>query len=507
MGGGSKREEETPRTRTPTEARRGEEMVLCLSASHSTSTSTSTCAAFRISTCPLSGPHRSTGAQPSKKMWARNDQATAHSEPRVAAFRPVLLPCCSLIQDSEPTAHFGGALHSTGSGTTYAGEYQPSPPPRPFPPASSVALSLRAPISAWSISLVPSSAPTPSRSDAGCLFDRMPESVVPGGEDRIGALPDDLLRRVLSFLTSCESVCTCVLARRWRHLWKSVPVVRVMAPVPFDREVEGELWFVNALLLLRDRAPLHEVDIRTYLHEPSAPLNVELWLRYAASCHVRVLRVWVRRIYSRRLQLPNMTLICQHLTVLDFAGMKFEERTMNFSSCPALEVLEMYDSKISAEKILCKSLRHLTMEMCRFGLYDRTRISCPSLAALKLVDNLVWTPSLESMPLLVTALVRFDEEWYEREECYDHCLNGGYYGDCGDELCPSCLYQGDDCVLLEGLCDATNLKLTSAPQAVCFHVHCLLGLIAIWSCTFVFINRNILGRQLMGIACMLPIRI
>ncbi|XBJ09615.1 hypothetical protein VPH35_014658 [Triticum aestivum] len=70
------------------------------------------------------------------------------------------------------------------------------------------------------------------------------------------------------------------------------------------------------------------------------------------------------------------------------------------------------------------------------------------------------------MPLLVTALVRFDEEWCERQACYDHCLNGGYYGDCDDELCPSCLCHGDDCVLLKGLCDATNLKLTSAPQAI-----------------------------------------
>ncbi|KAE8789779.1 F-box/FBD/LRR-repeat protein [Hordeum vulgare] len=147
----------------------------------------------------------------------------------------------------------------------------------------------------------------------------MPGSVVPGGEDRIGALPDDLLRRVLSLLTSRDSVCTCVLARRWHHLWRSVPVVRVMVPMPIDIEGEEEVWFVNSLLLLRDRAPLHEVHIRTYLHEPSAPLSVELWLR-------------------RRLSLSNMTLVCQHLTVLDIAGVKFEEHTLNFSSCPMLEV-------------------------------------------------------------------------------------------------------------------------------------------------------------------------
>jgi hypothetical protein len=56
--------------------------------------------------------------------------------------------------------------------------------------------------------------PTPAgSSDAGHLLDGMPDSVAAAGEDRIGALPDDILRLVLSFLPSRESVCTCVRAR------------------------------------------------------------------------------------------------------------------------------------------------------------------------------------------------------------------------------------------------------------------------------------------------------
>jgi hypothetical protein len=72
----------------------------------------------------------------------------------------------------------------------------------------------------------------------------MPDSVAAAEEDRIGALPDDILRFVLSFLPSLESVCTCVLARRWRNLWKSVPTVII-----YDEE---EARFVTSLLLLCD---------------------------------------------------------------------------------------------------------------------------------------------------------------------------------------------------------------------------------------------------------------
>jgi hypothetical protein len=53
------------------------------------------------------------------------------------------------------------------------------------------------------------------------------ETAVAGGEDRIGALPDDVLKYLLSFLPSSNAVRTCVLARRWRTLWKSVPALRI----------------------------------------------------------------------------------------------------------------------------------------------------------------------------------------------------------------------------------------------------------------------------------------
>jgi hypothetical protein len=45
--------------------------------------------------------------------------------------------------------------------------------------------------------------------------------------DRLSALPDELLRHVLSFLPSRQAVQTTVLSKRWVDLWRSVPAINL----------------------------------------------------------------------------------------------------------------------------------------------------------------------------------------------------------------------------------------------------------------------------------------
>ncbi|GJN06831.1 hypothetical protein PR202_ga24599 [Eleusine coracana subsp. coracana] len=73
-----------------------------------------------------------------------------------------------------------------------------------------------------------------------------------GSGDRISALPDDILHLLLSRLPSDEEVRTCVLARRWRHLWKSTRAIRITNR-PWTAEKLHN--FVNHLLLLRGGTP------------------------------------------------------------------------------------------------------------------------------------------------------------------------------------------------------------------------------------------------------------
>ncbi|CAN6363323.1 unnamed protein product [Urochloa humidicola] len=48
-----------------------------------------------------------------------------------------------------------------------------------------------------------------------------------GDPDRLSALPDSLLHAIMSNLKARQTVQTCVLGRRWRHLWRSVPCLDV----------------------------------------------------------------------------------------------------------------------------------------------------------------------------------------------------------------------------------------------------------------------------------------
>jgi hypothetical protein len=136
-----------------------------------------------------------------------------------------------------------------------------------------------------------------------------------GGEDSISALPDDALHHILSFLPSDEAVKTCVLARRWRHLWRSTRSLRV-TPRPRRRGFWYRPWtpskltsFVNHFLLLRGAAvPVDECDIlcgeldgdseEHFSHAYHRKLDDELnwaaclWIRHAvANSQARLLRV------------------------------------------------------------------------------------------------------------------------------------------------------------------------------------------------------------------------
>ncbi|KAM0862595.1 hypothetical protein ACQ4PT_045165 [Festuca glaucescens] len=72
--------------------------------------------------------------------------------------------------------------------------------------------------------------------------------------DRLSALPDALLHHIMSSLKAWEVVRTCVLARRWRHLWASAPCVDL--PVLYsgrdDDPPEEFRDFVHHLFLLRN---------------------------------------------------------------------------------------------------------------------------------------------------------------------------------------------------------------------------------------------------------------
>ncbi|KAM3277390.1 hypothetical protein ACQJBY_045334 [Aegilops geniculata] len=284
---------------------------------------------------------------------------------------------------------------------------------------------------------------------------RTKKTVVADGEDRLSTLPDELIQLVLSFLPSRQAVQTCVLATRWRTLWKSVPAIRLDANVGTYQFGQDLSHFVHSLLQHRDPTPLRECEVLFYDHhhgqdEEVIERDFDLWLRYAVSCKARVIRFEI--IVYFPLRLSAGTLISQHLTRLILHNVWFDDFSLDVLGCQLLEVLDIQECVINIETVFPKSLQHLMIrDTDLYPMQTRCVISAPGLVILELVRCFTWTPLLESLPSLVTAFINTGSC------CGDNCRNSPS-GDCGFESCVQC-YGTDDCVLLQGLSGATNLEL------------------------------------------------
>jgi len=292
------------------------------------------------------------------------------------------------------------------------------------------------------------------------------------GADRISGLPEGVLHHVLSLLPAHDAVRTCVLARRWRHLWRSAPGIRITG-VKGWRDADRFVAFVDRLLSLRRgrAAPVEscrmkfaagdfDFDFDYFLLAEKQ--HVSHWIKEAVRLDVRVLQLSFAELES--FCLPDLHLVCQHLVRLELSCVDANDSILDFSGCPALVALRMKYCFINADKLFSASLKQLRMIDCEFPR-NRTRISLPSLISLELTRCHGWTPLLECTPSLETAIVSL------ARDSEDYCANNGTI--CGDGSCESCQYHygfddnRNNCVFLKGLSEATHVELSAYHGVVC----------------------------------------
>ncbi|CAO2152608.1 unnamed protein product [Urochloa humidicola] len=281
----------------------------------------------------------------------------------------------------------------------------------------------------------------------------------------LDVLPDEVLHHVLSFLPAQEAVRTCVLARRWRHLWRSATGLRIL----YECRGEGEgssvkklREFVDHLFLLRGTSPLDTCQLRLlHLDYDSSRFSshwTHLWICHVLMCRVRKLSLNISLYsYSSRCYVKHLPLISQHLMRLELSSLFLTGAFVDFSSFPSLEVLEIKECGIVAlNRISSLSLKSLRIsDNCAFSESHRVHVYAPNLVSLWLEVLYGRAPIIEKMPSLVEAMVQIDSN-EDGDFCYDS-------GDCGDEDCPCSggVYGDTDCVLLQGLSEAQSLVLTS----------------------------------------------
>uniref|UniRef100_A0ACD5W6U6 Uncharacterized protein n=1 Tax=Avena sativa TaxID=4498 RepID=A0ACD5W6U6_AVESA len=318
--------------------------------------------------------------------------------------------------------------------------------------------------------------------DARHRFDGMPPPKRPKNEeetpaerevDRISDLPEGVIHHLLSLMPAHGAVRTCVLARCWRHLWRSAPAI-LFTNEEWSGSADRFNQFVDRLLLLRSHgAPLESCDFNlfetdVYCDEFLAANNeqhVGHWIWHALCRQVRVL-IFCNG-FPDNLWLPNLHLSSRHLARLELDGVSTNQSLLDFSGCPSLVDLNMVSCFVNSGKMSSPSLKHLRMRSCQFYANRRTRMSLPNLVSLELDYIVGRTPLSESMTSLVTAIVRLGCN------SSDRCLKGES-GGCADDPCEGCrYYYGSDddrrhSVFLQGLLQATALELSAEPDGIVF---------------------------------------
>lgn len=191
-----------------------------------------------------------------------------------------------------------------------------------------------------------------------------------GGGGHLSALPDELLHKVMSFLRAWEVARTCVLSRRWRHLWASAPCVDLRVcckarhrPFPtqlakfayrflLEREVSAPLGTLRLL-----SSPTCDDDNGCSPYGPYGPMpkpydddgedycstDVDMWIRAAINRRAQVIQLGHHPRDDAFSDLKSVPLISCHLKQLSLSGTALDGKKLKqiSSQCPSLEVLEL----------------------------------------------------------------------------------------------------------------------------------------------------------------------
>jgi hypothetical protein len=235
--------------------------------------------------------------------------------------------------------------------------------------------------------------------------------------DRLSALPDALLHHIMSFLKAWEVVRTCVLSRRWRHLWASMPCVDLRVGGDDYGEVpEAFPDFVRRLFRHRDvTAALDTLRLRSSnvdgAHNED---DARLWIRTAIKRGARVIHLVGHRkgdwlCGGRLATLEHSSFVSCHLKILKLSYALLDDNILRQLSChcPSLEELDLKDCVITGHEISSASLKILTMFKCQINA--NLSIAALNLVLLRCISPITQAPSFQNMGSLVAGTVILDD--------------------------------------------------------------------------------------------------
>lgn len=262
------------------------------------------------------------------------------------------------------------------------------------------------------------------------------------GVDVISSLSDNVLRHILSFLSTEDSIRTSILSRRWQYLWTSISDINLddISWSKEDDKIKDQCPmchrfsdFVDRVLLLHDASDIRKLHLN--ILDPVNSARLSSWISAAIRHNVQELNLELP--VRTRFLLPCCLFTCESLLVLKlfmqcvlkppsfiylsslktlvFDNLTFsdDESTQHlFSNCPVLQELALINcgwKNIKTLTISVPTLKRLTIEDDRSlwadALSCAVKVHAPNLIYLKFTSTLKGHFHLCGISSLVNASI------------------------------------------------------------------------------------------------------
>ncbi|KAJ4789566.1 F-box/RNI-like superfamily protein [Rhynchospora pubera] len=251
-----------------------------------------------------------------------------------------------------------------------------------------------------------------------------------GDRDMISSLPDCLIHLIMSFLTAQQAVRTCVLSKRWKHLWTTLPFLDFdVLKFECDGESEGgdpqsnklEKFrdFVSMTLLLREASDVHTFRLFCFgiSHLPNCHMlfGPKMFLKMPSltSAYICMDNIWWDGSKSCFKGKSNILIGFSNVQSLKLSGSKLKDLLENeLSNCP-----EFSNLKDLSVDDLCLS--------CHFNLLASFLNRCPYLEKLSLKDAVYCESQmhgnqelLKIAPFNAKRLTTVEFKFYKRKKSF-----------------------------------------------------------------------------------------